>query len=158
MNKPNTSAMDDDFEFRGETVFRFEGRNLLNYMNPIKLQEEIDAHINISEPMIDRAFINSKNKELYIITSDLKTIIHLEQHTWSSEAFGSGINVFKPKEKAYFIAVRGVPTSIDINDEKTIEKIKINNETCANHMLAHGLQIGYVNYKTELCRYQPRPK
>ncbi|RNA20724.1 hypothetical protein BpHYR1_002072, partial [Brachionus plicatilis] len=124
MNENNTSEMGEDFEFRGETVFRFEGKNLLNYTNPIKLQEEIDKYINHFDPKIDRAFINSKNNQLYIVTSDLQTILHLEKHTWDNEAFGTGINTVKPKDKVFFIAVRGVPTSVDIKDEKTIQKIK----------------------------------
>ncbi|CAF1102134.1 unnamed protein product, partial [Brachionus calyciflorus] len=177
MNDTNTSAMENDFEFRGETVFRFEGKDLLNYSNPIKLKEEIDNHINLNEPKIDKAFINSKKKQLYIITSDLQTTLHLEKHTWNNKAFGSGINAVKPKDKMFFIAVRGVPTSIDIKDEEMIYKIKskyepisefyriikksenkelnilkikVTNEACANHILTHGLQIGYVNYKTEI--------
>ncbi|CAF0801792.1 unnamed protein product [Brachionus calyciflorus] len=184
MEELNTSNIGEDFEFRGETVFRFEGKNLMYYTNPIKLQEEIDYYINYCDQKIDRAFINNKNKQLYIITSDLQTIKHLEKHIWDKDAFDTGINTVKPKEKAYFIAVRGVPTTVDIKDEDTIHKIKskygpivefyritkksenrelnlikikVIDERCANHILSHGLQKGYVNYKTEPWKHKPRP-
>jgi hypothetical protein len=186
MEEHNTTCnSNDDFEIRGETIFRYTGNSLMNFSHPIKLQEEIDKHIGIDNPVVEKAFINNKNKQLYIITSELRTILHLEKFQWPGEAFETGIQTAKPKEKSYFIAVRGVPTTLDIKDENVINKIrskyspiseiyritkksenkelnllkiKVTNDDCAKYIINHGLQIGYINYKTEEWRQQIRPK
>lgn len=82
-NIPNSSELDtsdcsvmsensdvNEFEILEEKVFRYVGENLNRFFNPIKLKDEIDSYISFPNAFIKKAFINNKNKQLYIITDD----------------------------------------------------------------------------------------
>ncbi|CAF1126037.1 unnamed protein product [Brachionus calyciflorus] len=128
--------------------------------------------------MINKAFINNKNNQLYI-TTDFKnnspTNINGQQNHLSLES--SQVKKVLPKPKTTFIAIRGVHQSIDIeNDDfnqymtdnfdldnvkriykKTenskplpLLKAKCNNARNLESILNIGLKLGYTNHRVEL--------
>ncbi|CAF0715931.1 unnamed protein product [Brachionus calyciflorus] len=116
----NTSENNDvhDFEILEKKVFRYVGESLNRFFNPIRLKDEIDSYISFPKDFIKKAFINNKNKQLYIITDDPPTINHLNKYKWPEYSFNSGIIKIDSKPKITFIAIRGVHQSIDIDSEE----------------------------------------
>ncbi|CAF1091286.1 unnamed protein product, partial [Brachionus calyciflorus] len=196
-NIPNSSELDisdcsimdesnsiQDFEIVEEKVFRYVGKSLQQFLNPIRLKDEIDTYISSKNHVIKKAFINNKNKQLYIITDDLPTINHLNKHNWPEYSFNDGITKIDSKPKVTFIAIRGVHQSINIDNDDfrnylnynyeitdvkritkksenskplPILKAKITNQQKLNAILRDGIKIGYTNHRIEIWKFQPRP-
>ncbi|CAF1108571.1 unnamed protein product, partial [Brachionus calyciflorus] len=149
-----------------------------------KLKDEIDSYISFPNAFIKKAFINNKNKQLYIITDDPPTIKHLNKYKWPEYSFDSGIIKIDSKPKITFIAIRGVHQSIniesdeirdhlysnyEISDVKRISKksenskplpilkSKISNQQMLNTFLRDGIKIGYTNHSIEIWKFEQRP-
>lgn len=179
-NDTSTSSITID----EEKVFRFVGNNLNAFRNPIELANEINKNINFPKAIINKAFINNKNKNLYIITSDRNTIKHLQQHNWPKKSFISGISKALPGEKITYLAIRGVDTSIDIDEEQFKETMlnkyklfdlkRLTKKSCNNKplpilrakcketnyisvALSKGIQIGYTSFRVSLWKSDPKP-
>ncbi|RNA14690.1 hypothetical protein BpHYR1_003953, partial [Brachionus plicatilis] len=168
---------ENDPEIIIEKVFRYESRNLTSYCNPQKLKKEIDKNINFPKAEIKNAFVNNKNKQLYLIISDKNTIKHLNNYVWPDKAFSGGISKVEPKEKSTFIAIRRVHTTIDANDDdfKTemseryhlvsikrltkksennkplpLIKAQVNNKESVEKLLKEGIRICYTSETEKL--------
>jgi len=114
----NDNDDSQDLNITEEKVLRYIGESLYQFFNPIRLKYEIDSYIAFQQAVIKKAFINNKNKQLYIITDDLPTINHLNKYRWPERSFNSGIIKFDSKPKTTFIAIRGVHQSINIDNEE----------------------------------------
>ncbi|RNA38765.1 hypothetical protein BpHYR1_014794 [Brachionus plicatilis] len=185
MDKDNNIAnisMEDEKSNQQELAFKYQGESLNNFKNPVKLQAEIDAYIGLENNGVKKAFINNKNRQLYIITDDPETIRHLKNYEWPKTSFISGIVKAIPKEQESILAVKGFDLSIDVEDKyfitnvlqkhniiearkiyKKSEKrplpiIRIKTDTkSALSLLLNGLKVGYTLYRVEKWKSEKRP-
>ncbi len=160
-----------------DQVFRYEGQNFKNFLNPFKFAQEMKSHFPTQK--IDRAFINSKNNQLYIITSNDTTKKYIENYSWPPTAFG-GIKTYTPKERKYTLAIHNVDTSLDPQEiittnsdlkDCTIKRIhkKLNqtatttlqltttNKSLCDSLISNKLQIHYSSYVVTEWKFEPRP-
>ncbi len=133
------SKTDGEFDSEQENVqkinqkqktveFKYTIRLRLNdtfFTNPkqIKLQiEQIKGNVNI-----ENAFFNRYNKLLYLCTNDEDAFKQLSS-PWPTNAFNKGVEIVHivPKVERFFVAINGVDTSIDIENDVDFKMICTN--------------------------------
>ncbi|CAF1111422.1 unnamed protein product, partial [Brachionus calyciflorus] len=141
----------NDFEIQEEKVFRYEGTSLNAFKNPFKLQQEIDKHLG--KAVINKAFVNNKNNQLYLITDDKNTI--------------KGVDISIDVEDEQFIQI--MEKNYQIYDIKRITKkslnnkplpvlrAKVKNDEILKSLIKSGIRIGYSSFRIEEWKYEPKP-
>ena len=152
-----------------ETIItiKFEGKNIKDYRNYLKLHQEIDKCNQA--PAIKSAYINNYN-QLIIKTTEIH--LHKITNKWPSTAFTSGIKKME-STKTFSAAIYNVDNTLELEDEdlkthfnqkyniiKTIRIMKkknneskrtiqliFNNEEKYKHHLEHGIYIGYTYFR-----------
>jgi hypothetical protein len=101
---------------------------------PIQLMNEIKKNKG-NCIMIENAFINTKNNQLYIFTNDKQCYEHLME-PWNAEAFGGGAEIFVgslprnekdnankyTKQTRYFLAIKNFDVDIDLENDDTFKQ------------------------------------
>jgi hypothetical protein len=138
---------------------------------PIQLMKEIIKYKG-SGVMIENAFLNTKNNQLYIFTNDRPCYEHLTQ-PWSADAFGGGaelVEPFSPRSNEdrirniakiktdntrFFLAIKNIDVEIEL------EKDEIFKQACEKYGIISYKRIIKTSTKTILplvrCEIKDRP-
>ncbi len=165
-----TRVLDPD-----EIIIRFYGNKLNQFSCSFRTKKELDKHLN-SEILqtITKAFVNSRNNQLYIITKDKNAADTIKFTDWE-HAFIDGIKVVSPNEgnKVYFIAIKNISKHTDIEELKdnipncthirrifrdkiptTTVQAKITDLNTYQDLLTNGYRAGYQIHPTTEWNFQ----
>jgi hypothetical protein len=123
INKRATTTIENGISEQSEkrTMFKYVVRlkitDLYSFSDLSQVMQEItDRKGNVH---IDHAFFNHHNKLLYLCTNKEESFNKLTS-TWPVSSFNKGVEIVQSKERAqrFFIAINGLPVSLDIENEK----------------------------------------
>jgi len=101
-------------------TIKFEGEKIKEYQDPIKLSKEIKRCKPNAK--IANAYVSRFNYSLTIVAENESTYNEL-QKPWKQDAFGSGIKKKEIKRLKYFIAIKGVHPTINVEDSDFINEL-----------------------------------